>query len=301
MSQVDDYSMNESMNFFTKLQQGIETLSYEFFPPKSPTGWSSLYGTLSDAEKLDLDFVSVTYGAGGSTREKTISLVGRIQNELALDTMAHLTCVGHSKDELRGILDALKGEGVKAIMALRGDAPKGAERFEAHPEGFTYGSELISLIKDEYDFTIGCACYPEGHSESTVEDQDVKFLKLKQDNGADFAVTQMFYDNEAFYRFRDKAVAAGVTIPIVAGIMPLTKASQLPLFEKMCGCNIPVGMAESVEGLSEEDVVKWGIDFAVKQCLDLRDNNIAGLHLYTLNKSHSSWIIAEQLKAAAAE
>lgn len=287
-----------AMNFEQKLQQNIPTISYEFFPPKNAQGWGTLYATLANAAQLNLDFVSVTYGAGGSTRKKTVSLVGRIQQELCIDTMAHLTCVGHSKDELGAILNNIQSEGVRAIMALRGDPPQGESSFTPQADGFSYGNELIQYIKSNYDFTIGCACYPEGHTESKDVDQDIHYLKLKQDCGADFAVTQLFFDNDYLYRFRDAAKKAGITIPIVAGIMPVTSVSQLDRFKAMCGCAIPQALRDRLNEVKDEDVVQCGIDYATEQCLGLLENNIAGIHIYTLNRSRSSWTIIENLRQA---
>lgn len=284
------------MAILDKLTTHIPTLSCEYFPPRSANGWGTLYATLAEARESALDFVSVTYGAGGSTRRKTVSLVERIQNELCIETMAHLTCVGHSQAELYNILTEIRAAAVPTIMALRGDPPKGVDHFTPHPEGFCYASELIAFIKRHFDFLVGCACYPEGHIESADVQQDVDFLKLKQDCGADFAVTQLFFDNEDFYRFRDAAVAAGVTIPIVAGIMPVTSLAQLGRFQSLCGCSIPRKLTDFLGGGSSEEIIARGIEYGLAQSLDLLENDIAGIHLYTLNKSHSSAAIIAGLR-----
>lgn len=279
-----------------KLAANIPTLSCEYFPPRNPDGWSTLYATLAEARKTQLDFVSVTYGAGGSTRQKTISLVERIQSELGIDTMAHLTCVGHSQAELHAILSEIAAAGVPTIMALRGDPPRDATRFTPHPAGFSYASELISFIKRNFDFTIGCACYPEGHIESADVAQDIRYLKLKQDAGADFAVTQLFFNNDDFYRFRDAARAAGVTIPIIAGLMPVTSLSQLARFQSMCGCSIPGRLTGFLGDGTHEDIVERGILYGLAQAQDLLSNGVAGIHLYTLNRSRSSASIIAGLR-----
>ena len=282
---------------YDKLQRPEPTLSFEFFPPKTSDGWSTLDATLLEVARQSPDFVSVTYGAGGTTRQKTVSLVGKIQNDLGIETMAHLTCVGHSKDELREILEKIKASNVGAIMALRGDPPSDQDRFVAHEEGFSHGSDLIQLIKEHFDFTVGCACYPETHMEADSSEADIAYLKLKQDLGADFTVTQLFFDNADFYRFRERAQKAGITLPIVAGIMPVTGLKQLSRFQKMCGCRIPAKLRKTIEEASEESVVARGIEYGTDQCRDLLKNNVAGLHLYTLNKSVSSTAIIQNLRA----
>ncbi len=292
-----DQITNSEKRSFEKLQTKQPTISFEFFPPKSSQGWAGLYSTLGEVTNLNLDFVSVTYGAGGSTREKTVSLVGRIQNELGIETMAHLTCVGHSQDELKEILSLMKQQNVKAIMALRGDPPQGETNFKPHPDGFAHGSDLIKFIKENFDFTIGCACYPEKHLESDHVDQDIEYLKLKQDNGADFGVTQLFFDNDDFYRFRDKAIQAGVTMPLVAGIMPVSNLKQLDRFKQMCGCTIPQKLIDCLSSAGEGDVIEKGIQYALDQCLDLMKNGIAGIHLYTLNKWLASKAITDGLRS----
>ena len=271
------------------------TLSYEFFPPKNPLGWGSLYTTLAEAARQEPDFVSVTYGAGGSTRSKTVDLVGRIQGELGIEAMAHLTCVGHSRDELRGILEQLWNAGIRDVLALRGDPPKGDTSFRPHPEGFAHASDLIKFIKDNFDFTVGCAFYPEKHVEAASLEADMETLKLKQDNGADFAVSQLFFENANFFRFRDKAQAMGITLPLVAGILPVLDINQLPRFKEMSGCVIPETLAAFLaEGT---DVVARGVEFATAQSVELLQNGVAGLHLYCLNKHPSVVKITENLRA----
>lgn len=284
------------MNMIEKLYDPAPTLSCEYFPPKNPSSWGTLYATLADAQRLGLDFVSVTYGAGGSTREKTISLVERVQNELGIDAMAHLTCGGHSRAELEAILDELQEAGILAIMALRGDPPRGSDAFVVHPDGFSHASELIRFIQDNYDFKIGCACYPEGHPEAASLEEDVAYLKLKQECGADFAVTQLFFDNDDFYRFRDLARRAGVTIPIIAGLMPVTSFKQLERFQALGGVTIPEKLTEFLTAVPGQDVIERGILYGIEQAQELLDNDIAGIHLYTLNQSRSSAAIIAGLR-----
>lgn len=284
------------MAFYDKLRQGIPTLSYELFPPKNPTGWGTLYATLGEISKLSPDFISVTYGAGGSTRAKTVDLVARIQGELGIESMAHLTCVGHSKAEIREILAALAASGIRNVLALRGDPPKGDTAFKPHPDGFAHATDLIAFIKGHFELNIGCAFYPEKHMEAPSLESDLGYLKLKQDNGGLFTVSQLFFDNESFYRFRDKARAAGVTMPLVAGIMPVLDVNQLGRFKELSGCAIPDRLVKLLGDGKDGDAVSRGVEYATRQCLDLLKNGIAGIHIYCLNKSHSAARITENLR-----
>ena len=236
----------------------------------------------------------MTYGAGGSTRTKTVDLVGRIQGELGIEAMAHLTCVGHSREELRGILEQLWNGGIRHVLALRGDPPKGDTTFRPHPEGFAHASDLIRYVKNNFGFTIGCAFYPEKHVEAASLEADMDTLKLKQDNGADFAVSQLFFDNANFLRFREQAVAKGIRIPLVAGIMPVLELKQLPRFAEMSGCVIPPALAPYLS--AGNDVEQRGVDFATEQCAELLRNGTAGLHLYCLNRHASVVRITENLR-----
>jgi methylenetetrahydrofolate reductase (NADPH) len=285
------------MAFIDKLRLGDPTLSCEFFPPKNSGEWSTLYQTMGRIARLEPDFVSVTYGAGGSTREKTVDLVRRIEKELGIEAVAHLTCVGHSSSELAQILDALKSNGVHGLMALRGDAPRGGGGFEPHPEGFAHASDLIGFADRDPDLCIGCAFHPEKHPEADSLESDIGFLKLKQDSGADFAVSQLFFDNDSYYRYRDLAVAAGVTLPLVAGILPVTSRSQVDRISAMNGTSIPAALAE-ILGAAGEDARDPGIEYALKQCADLLDHGAAGIHLYTFNLSNSSVQVINRLRKA---
>jgi methylenetetrahydrofolate reductase (NADPH) len=285
------------MPFIDKLKSGIPTLSYELFPPKNPSGWGTLYGTLGEISKLVPDYISVTYGAGGSTRSKTVDLVARIQGELGIESMAHLTCVGHSKSELKEILETLAKAGIRNVLALRGDPPKGDASFKPHPDGFAHASDLIKFIRGGFDLQIGCAYYPEKHMEAASLESDIDVLKLKQDNGAAFTISQLFFDNGNFYRFRDKCAAKGITLPFVAGIMPVLNLGQLTRFRELSGCFIPESMIAFLGEGKPEDVHLRGVEFATRQCLDLLKNGIAGIHLYSLNQSHSSSRITGNLRA----
>jgi methylenetetrahydrofolate reductase (NADPH) len=285
------------MALLEKLRNGSPTLSYELFPPKNPAGWGTLYGTLGELSKHAPDYISVTYGAGGSTRSKTVDLVARIQNELGIESVAHLTCVGHSKAEISGILGTLEAAGIRNVLALRGDPPKGDAAFRPHPDGFEHASELIRFIKERTSLRIACAYYPEKHVEAPSLEKDIGYLKLKQDNGAQFTISQLFFDNGNFYRFRDRCAAAGVTLPFVAGIMPVLNLGQLARFKELSGCVIPETLVSFLGTGDAAGVAARGIDFATRQCEDLLKHGIAGIHLYSLNQSVSSVRITENLRA----
>lgn len=271
------------------------TLSFEFFPPKTEEGWTDLRNTLLATDALDLDFVSVTYGAGGTTREKTVDLCSEIRRDHGLDVMAHLTCVGHSRDEIDGVLDQLKEAGVRTVLALRGDPPKGTTDFVPHPDGFAHASDLVAHIERRGGFRIACAFYPETHPEAPSTESDIGFLKLKQDNGASFAVSQLFYDVDDYLRFRDKASAAGVTLPLVAGVMPISSLAAARRFVK----NLPESVAAPIEaaGSDTEAIAEAGVVQAVAMIERLVAEGIDGVHLYTLNKSVSSPRIVSLLRA----
>ncbi len=285
------------MTFLDKLRSNAPTLSCEFFPPKNSGEWSTLYQTMGRMARLQPDFVSVTYGAGGSTREKTVDLVHRIEKELGIEAVAHLTCVGHSEAELTKILGSLKRNGVHSIMALRGDAPKGAERFEAHPEGYHHASDLIELARPDSSLAIGCAYYPEKHLEADSLESDIRYLKVKQDAGADFAVSQIFFDNDSFYNYRDLAARSGVTLPLIAGILPATSRGQVERIVGMSGAKVPVKLQDVLRAAGPEDSLKeQGIEFAIQQSIDLLENGVSGIHLYTFNLSNSSVKIFDALR-----
>jgi len=283
------------MSIAAKLGQG-PTLSYEFFPPKNASGWGTLYGTLSETSRLTPDFVSVTYGAGGSTRQKTVGLVGRITGELGIEAMAHLTCVGHSRDELRAILESLWTSGIRHVLALRGDPPKGDAGFKPHPDGFAHATELIAFIRKNFQFTIGCAFYPEKHVEAATLEEDMGYLKVKQDNGADFAISQLFFDNQNFFRYRERAAALGINLPLLAGIMPVLEVSQLQRFKELSGCVIPDKLVRFLGDVQGNDALSRGVEFATAQCAELLAQGVAGLHLYCLNRHQSVVRITRNLR-----
>jgi methylenetetrahydrofolate reductase (NADPH) len=279
------------------LGQGKPTISFEFFPPKNEAGFSQLYQTIEDLRPLRPSYVSVTYGAGGSTRQKTVELVEKIQNEIGIRAMAHLTCVGHTAEQLGGILDDLWKCGIRNVLALRGDPPAGQSVFTATEGGFANADALVAYAHGRQDFCIGVAGYPEGHPQCLNKTRDLEYLKRKVDNGGNFVVTQLFFDNADFYRFRDRARAMGVNVPIIAGIMPITNVNQIKRFVSMCGAKIPHRLLTKLEAVeSNPDAVHaLGVDYAAMQCRDLLFNEVDGLHFYTLNKSKATVDIVKTL------
>jgi len=269
------------------LSTGYPVFSFEFFPPKSEEGEAKLWDTLRELHDLKPTFVSVTYGAGGSTRTKTVGLTRKIKAELGIDPMAHLTCVGSTADEIRSVLEDLQESGIENVLPLRGDPPKGADRFEVTAGGFAYASELTAFIKKDFDFCLGGAAYPEGHIECASPYQDLHNLKQKVDAGAEFLVTQLFFDNRYYFDFVDRARASGITVPIIPGIMPITNVEQVKRFTKMCGASIPEQLLVELEKRADkpERVMELGIAHATIQALGLIQGGAPGIHFYTLNKS----------------
>ncbi len=273
-------------------------ISCEFFPPKTDKGEARLWRCLEELSAIGPDFVSVTYGAGGSTQDRTRRIVTRIRRETALTPVAHLTCVGATRDDIDALLNEYRAAGIENILALRGDPPEGMDRFQAVAGGFSHATDLIRFIHSRGDFSIACATYPEGHPESPngVAD-DIRYLKMKQDLGADVAITQYFFDNDAFFRFRDEAAAAGVTVPVIPGIMPIVNFPQIVRFSAMCGAGIPDWLRRRMEPLENdaEAMMNEGIAIATEQCRGLLDAGVPGLHFYTLNKSAATLAIVRNL------
>ena len=283
------------------LKKVKHSISFEFFPPKTKEGEDALCETIKELEYIKPTFVSITYGAGGSTRERTIKVVKRIHQETDLTVMAHQTCIGHTKKEILDILSEYKNIGVQNILALRGDIPQGQEEtFVFPPDGCKYANELVELIRENFGdwFSIGVAAYPEGHPESPNLERDVYYFKKKVEAGAEFAITQMFFDNRFFYDFLERVEKAGINIPIIPGIMPITNFKQIRKFALMCGATIPEELVKRLEAVEDkpEEVEKIGIEYAVKQCEDLLKNGAKGLHFYTLNKSKATIQIYERIK-----
>ncbi len=274
------------------------TLSFEFFPPKTEDGWTTLRATLERCRDLKPDFVSVTYGAGGSTRARTVELCAEIQRDFGLAPMAHLACVGHSVEEIDGVLAQLEESGVSTVLALRGDPPKGQPNFVPHPGGFAHASDLVAHIAARRSFRIAAAYYPEVHPQAESAAKDLEYFRLKQDRGASFGISQMIFDAEVWARFRDRAVRAGVTIPLLAGIMPITNIEGTARFAAGCGAKVPDVVVKRLSAFAgdSEAAVEAGAECAADLAEQLLKEGCAGIHLYTLNKTTSTPRVVRRLR-----
>jgi methylenetetrahydrofolate reductase (NADPH) len=281
---------------------GRRVFSFEFFPPKTEAGVASLERTIRELADLAPAFVSVTYGAGGSTRQKTVDLVQWIQREAHITAMAHLTCVGADEKELGGVLDRLTGAGIENIMALRGDPPAGQATFVRTEGGFAYARDLIAFIRGRCGdrVCVGGACYPEGHVECRDLDRDIMNLKAKVDAGLDFIVTQLFFDNRAYFDFVARARAAGIKVPIVPGIMPIRNLASVERMTKLGGATIPQTLFTELDRCRLDDaaVAALGVAHATAQCVELLHGGAPGIHFYTLNQSPATRVILTALKTA---
>lgn len=280
------------------LARDKRTFSFEFFPPKTPEGEAALFRTIAELKPLSPSFVSVTYGALGNTRGKTFEIVARIKKEYGIEAMAHLTCVASTREEMRGILAELKAKGIENTLALRGDPPQGTTEFVKPENGFGFAGELVEEIKKFGGFSIGVAGFPEKHPRSPDVKSDIFYLKKKVDAGADFVLTQLFFDNALYFEYVKQARAAGVTVPIIPGIMPITDFKQLDKFIAMCGATIPAKVRTELNPIQDDldAVYRYGVDYATRQCQELLDKGAPGLHFYTLNKSRATRDIYLNLK-----
>jgi methylenetetrahydrofolate reductase (NADPH) len=286
------------MKIIDIIRQDKPVFSFEFFPPKDIDGFDKLFKTIDNLKSWNPAFVSVTYGAGGSTRSKTIDLVGRIKNDIGLESMAHLTCVGNSSDEIFKTLESIKKQNVDNVLALRGDPPTGEENFIKPANGFGYAAELVQFAHENFSFCIGVAGYPEGHPESLNREVDLIHLKNKVLAGASFIVTQLFFDNHYYIDFVDNLRKIGVDVPVIPGIMPILNLKQIKKFTKMCGATIPKDLMvrlEKVQG-DPESVYKIGVDHATDQCEKLLMEGAPGVHFYTLNRSRATLSVLERLR-----
>jgi methylenetetrahydrofolate reductase (NADPH) len=274
------------------------SFSFEFFPPKDEPGWENLFANISDLMPLKPAYVSVTYGAGGSTRDRTHKLIVRIQQETNLTVVSHLTCVGSNRAEMAEILGNYAASGVRNILALRGDPPKGQKDFVQPEDGFAYAADLVAFIKKNFPrMGVGVAGFPEGHPATPNRLLEMDYLKAKVDAGADYIVTQLFFDNRDFYDFRDRCVLAGINVPIIAGLMPITtKSGMVRMAELAAGARIPAALLRALDrGRSDEQVEKVGVHWATEQVRDLLDNEVRGIHFYTLNHSRQALDIYQSL------
>jgi len=274
--------------------------SFEFFPPRDDDAERALFATIEALTPLNPGFVSITYGAGGSTRVRTVELAKRLRSELGFDVVAHLTCAGATVDELRATLNDLRRAGIENVLALRGDPPRGSETFAPSPGGLEHANDLIALIKAEFGVCVGGAAYPEKHPEAVSFDADLAALSRKVAAGAEFLVTQLFFDNARYVEFVERARQWGITVPIFPGIMPITNYEQIDRFTRGCGATIPGGLREALEARRDDPqaVIDLGVAYATLQVADLLARGAPGIHFYTLNRSPATRAVVSALLAA---
>lgn len=273
------------------------TLSFELFPPKTDKAERQLFQEISVLKTLHPAFCSVTYGAGGSTRDKTVELVDRIHRECGLEVMCHLTVVGQSKEEVRSVLKNLQAKGIENLIALGGDPPQGVVDWSPHPDGFHHSVDLVREAASFGWFSIAVAGFPEVHPRAPSPDFDLRYLKEKVDAGADVVITQLFFDNEDYYRYVEEARRLGIKVPIVPGILPVLSVPQVRRFTELCGAKIPPQLEKMLARVEDDDkgATRLGIDYATRQCEELIRFGVPGIHFYSLNKSHSVKAIFKNL------
>ena len=273
------------------------TISFEFFPPRTAEGIPGVLDTVGELTAYCPDFISVTYGAGGSTRQFTEEITVQAKKSSGVEVMAHLTCAGQTVEELDDVLQRLEEAAIENVIALRGDPPRGAEQFTVTEGGFSHASDLVSHICANYEFGIAAACYPEGHTEAVSLEQDLEYAKLKVDNGAEFLITQLFFDNDDYFAFADRAAAAGISVPVVPGVLPVLSASQIRRFTALCGSKIPPKLDAELDRLADDDesVRELGIEYATGQVEELWAAGVPGVHFYVLNRSYSVSNILDRL------
>jgi len=274
--------------------------SFEFFPPKTDEGTAVLFETVSTLRSLEPSFVSITYGAGGGTRARTLELSQRIRRELHVETMAHVTCTGAGRDEIAALLDGVRDGGIENVLALRGDPPAGSARFEPPPDGFAHADELVAFVREKWPFCTGVAGYPECHPESPDRYADLLNLRRKVEAGASFVVTQMFFDNSHFFEFEAQARRLGIGVPIIPGIMPITNVSQIEHFTQGVRVSIPERLRRELDRRRDDAkaALELGVAFATLQCADLLRRGAPGIHFYTLNKSSATRAILAALRVS---
>ncbi len=284
------------MRISERYGQGRPVFSFEFFPPRTDKGYDSLYRTIADLKLLNPDFVSVTWGAGGSTRSKTVELVLEIQREIGLTAMAHLSCIGSTPEQLSETLARLQEGGIENVMALGGDQPEG---YEPPPGAFEHANELVEFIRRDRDLCLGGACYPETHVQAPSPEVDLENLVRKVDAGVDFLITQLFFDNQDYFDFVRRARAAGIELPIVAGVMPVLNARNIRRMTSLSGAKVPGELAARLAEVEHDDdsTTALGIEWATMQCRELLERGVPGIHFYTLNRSRATQSIFENLLA----
>lgn len=281
------------MKISTLFNESKPIISFEIFPPKQTTSIESIYSTIDALAPLSPDFISVTYGAGGSTQGKTVQIASLLKNQYNITPLAHLTCVGGSKESIDQILDELEREGVHNILALRGDLPEGSSLGD-----FSYASDLIKYIKQRDSFDVAAACYPEKHIEALTLEEDIKHLQYKVDCGAELLISQLFFDNDAFYKWRENVRSQGIHTPIVAGIMPITSGKQLERMVTLCGASIPASIQNLIKAYNHnaQALKEAGIAYATMQIIDLLASGVDGIHLYTMNQADIAKRIMENIR-----
>lgn len=281
------------MQISTLFNENKPIISFEIFPPKQTTSIESIYSTIDALAPLSPDFISVTYGAGGSTQGKTVQIASLLKNQYHITPLAHLTCVGGSKQSIGHILDELEQEGIRNILALRGDLPEGSSLGD-----FNYASDLIKYIKQRGTFDVAAACYPEKHIEALTLEEDIKHLQYKVDCGAQMLISQLFFDNEVFYKWKDSVRSKGIQTPIVAGIMPITSGKQLERMVTLCGASIPSTIQSLVKAYNHNSqaLKEAGIAYATMQIIDLLASGVDGIHLYTMNQADIAKRIMENIR-----
>jgi methylenetetrahydrofolate reductase (NADPH) len=282
------------------LERQRPVFSFEFFPPKTDEGQETLRDTLEVLKDDQPNFVSVTYGAGGTTRNRTVEITKTIKRDHGIEAMAHLSCVGVPRERLVQLLGEIQAAGIQNVLALRGDPPRGEAGWTPHPGGLSYSVELIRLIKESFDFCVGAAGFPEVHLDAPDRASDLGYAKAKVEAGAEFLITQLFFDNEFYFDYVEAARDAGIEVPIIPGIMPITNYGQIHRFTEMCGATIPDDLERQLTGRADdpEAVAELGVAYATLQCSDLLARGAPGVHFYTLNRSPATRAILAALRAA---
>ena len=274
--------------------------SFEFFPPKTPEGLEQLFGTVETLRALDPDYVSITYGAGGATRDGTVEIANRIKAEHGIETMAHLSCVGETREGLAQILDRFAEAGVENVLALRGDPPRGESAFAAPEGGLTSAAELTEFITADWDFTVGGACFPEVHPEAASLEDDLAYLKTKVDAGASFLVTQLFFDNDLYWSFVAAARERGIDVPIIPGVIPIASYAQVSRICSLCDATIPPELDEALAAMGGDPEAEalLGVAYASRQCEELLAGGAPGVHFYALNRAPGTRAVLSALRAS---
>lgn len=282
-------------------EKHLPTLSFELFPARNPEAAKRLESVIDDLAALNPDFVSVTFGAGGSTRTGSYQLIEILKNTKGLDVLGYFAGYGLSPKEINEVLDSYHGLGLENILIVRGDEPHGIEDWKPHPESFPHASDLMAYVKPRYDFCFGCAGYPEGHIEAESKESDLEYLKIKVDNGAEYIITNYVYDNQYFFDFVNRCRASGINVPILPGVMPVYSVKMMNRLASLCGATITEKLQNGIDSLPEGDtkaLIQFGIDFAVDQCVDLLKAGVIGLHIYTMDRSNSTVGIVNRLREA---